>query len=241
VFDEKDYWRQRHDDHDGALRAVGVDTVTERANQLAYQLLADQYSRLLDRLALPEGATALDAGAGVGAFTRLLHSRGLRVTALDISQTALDGIDLPITKVCSPIANADLPDRGFAYVHSFDVVYHVMSDVEWADSLEALCRWSSRYLALHERFLRLPQLVPSKIMKMRPRRQTMAVLERNGFRQVDEMPTYFLSKQLLTYRVADKMPDLFHRVDAWALGRHSDAAWVRSVASHRIKLFERTA
>ena len=45
----------------------------------------------------------------------------------------------------------------------------------------------------------------------------------NGFRQVDEMP------------------DLFHRVDAWALGRHSDAAWVRSVASHRIKLFERTA
>ena len=55
------------------------------------------------------------------------------------------------------------------------------------------------------------------------------------------MPTYFLSKQLLTYRVAGKMPDLFHRVDAWALGRHSGAAWVRSVASHRIKLFERTA
>lgn len=241
MFDEKDYWRQRHDDHDGALRAVGIDTVTERANQLAYQLLADQYSRLLDRLALPEGATALDAGAGVGAFTRLLHSRGLRVTALDISQTALDGIDLPITKVCSPIASADLPDRGFDYVHSFDVVYHVMSDAEWADSLEALCRWSSRHLALHERFLRLPQLVPSKIMKMRPRKQTIAILERNGFRQVDETPTYFLSKQLLTYRVADKMPDLFHRVDAWALGRHSDAAWVRSVASHRIKLFERTA
>ena len=102
-----------------------------------------------------------------------------------------------------------------------------MSDAEWADSLEALCRWSSRHLALHERFLGLPQLVPSKIMKMRPRKQTIAILERNGFRQVDEMPT--------------KMPDLFHRVDAWALGRHSDAAWVRSVASHRIKLFERTA
>ena len=78
-------------------------------------------------------------------------------------------------------------------------------------------------------------------MKMRPRKQTIAILERNGFRQVDEVPTYFLSTQLLTYRVADKVPDLFHRVDAWALGRHSDAAWVRSVASHRIKLFERTA
>ena len=91
-------------------------------------------------------------------------------------------------------------------MHSFDVVYHVMSDAEWADSLEALCRWSSRHLALHQRFLRLPQLVPSKIMKMRPRKQTIAILERNGFRQVDEMPTYFLSKQLLTYRVADRCP-----------------------------------
>lgn len=240
MFDEKDYWRRRHDDHDGALKAVGIDTVTERANQLAYQLLADQYSRLLDRLALPAGTTVLDAGAGVGAFTRMLHSRGFDVTALDISQTALDGIDLRIVKVCSPIAAADLPDRSFDYVHSFDVVYHVMDDAEWAASLEALCRWSSRYVVLHERFLRLPQMVPSKIMKMRPRRQTLGILERNGFRQVDEMPTYFLSKQLLTYRVADKMPDAFHRVDSWALGQHADAAWVRSIASHRIKVFERS-
>lgn len=241
MFDEKNYWRQRHDDHSGALKAVGIDTVSERANRFAYQLLVDQYSRLLDRLALPEGTTALDAGAGVGAFTRLLHARGFDLTALDISQTALDGIDLPITKVCSPIASADLPDGGFEYVHSFDVVYHIMSDAEWAASVEALCRWSSRYVVLHERFLRLPQMVPSKIMKMRPRKQTAAILDRNGFREVDEMPTYFLSKQLLTYRVANSFPDAFHRVDSWALGKHADTAWVRSVASHRVKVFERTA
>jgi SAM-dependent methyltransferase len=240
VFDEKNYWRQRHDDHDGALKAVGIDTMTERGNQLAYQLLADQYSRLLDRLALPPGTTALDAGAGVGAFTRLLHARGLQVTALDISQTALDGIDLPIPKVCSPIATADLPAGAFEYVHSFDVLYHVMSDPEWAASLEALCRWSSRYVVLHERFLRLPQMVPSKIMKMRPRQQTIGILQRHGFRQVDEMPTYFLSKQLLTYRVADKLPDAFYNLDAWALGRHASSPWVMAVSSHRVKVFERT-
>ncbi|MBD3926667.1 class I SAM-dependent methyltransferase [Nocardioides cavernae] len=239
MFDEKNYWRQRHDDHNGALKAVGIDTVTERGNQLAYQLLADQYGRLLDRLALPAGARALDAGAGVGAFTRVLHERGFDVTALDISQTALDGIDLPIAKVCSPIAAADLPDRSFDYVHSFDVLYHVMSDAEWAASLEALCRWSSRYVVLHERFLRLPQWMPSKIMKMRPRQQTIGILERQGLRQVDEMPTYFLSKQLLTYRVAGKRPDAFYKLDAWALGRHSESAWVRAVASHRVKVFER--
>lgn len=239
VFDEKNYWRQRHDDHDGALKAVGIDTMTERGNQLAYELLVNQYTRLLDRLALPAGTVTLDAGAGVGAFTRLLHARGLNVTALDISQTALDGIDLPIPKICSPIASADLPAGGFEYVHSFDVLYHIMSDAEWAASLEALCRWSSRYIVLHERFLRLPQLVPSKIMKMRPRQQTVSILERNGFRQVDEMPTYFMSKQLLTYRVADMVPGAFYKLDAWALGRHSDSALVRAVASHRVKVFER--
>jgi SAM-dependent methyltransferase len=239
VFDEKNYWRQRHDDHGSSLKAVGIDTMTERGNQLAYKLLVDQYTRLLDRLALPDGTETLDAGAGVGAFTRLLHDRGLKVTALDISQSALDGIDLPITKVCSPIASADLPTGGFEYVHSFDVLYHVMDDDEWAASVEALCRWSSRYVVLHERFLRGPQLVPSKIMKMRPRKQTAAILERNGFRQVDEMPTYFLSKQLLTYRVADKLPVQFYNLDAWALGQHADSAWVRAVASHRVKVFER--
>lgn len=239
MFDEKDYWRQRHDDHEGALKAVGIDTVTERANRLAYQLLSDQYSALLDRLDLPKGTTALDAGAGVGAFTRVLHARGFDVTALDISQTALDGIDLPITKVCSPIATADLPEKGFEYVHSFDVLYHIMSDQEWAASVEALARWSSRYVVLHERFLRLPQWMPSKIMKMRPRHLTAGILERNGFRQVDEMPTYFMSKQLLTYRVAGKRPDPFYKLDSWALGQHADSAVVRALSSHRVKVFER--
>ncbi len=237
-FDEKDYWRQRHDAHRGAYQAVGIDTVTERANARSYQLLREQYGGVLDRLALPAGTRVLDAGAGVGAFTRPLHDRGFAVTALDISQTALDGIDLPIEKVCSPIADAGFEPGSFEMVHSFDVVYHIMSDAEWAASVRALGTWSSRYVVMHERFSRLPQWLPSKIMKMRPRKQTAALLGEAGMREVASVPTYFMSKQLLTYRLASFAPDGFYRFDRWSFD-HVPAPVTNALASHRIKVFEK--
>ena len=50
-FDEKSYWRGRHDDHKGRLVAVGIDTISERANQQVYRQLVQRYERLLDRFA----------------------------------------------------------------------------------------------------------------------------------------------------------------------------------------------
>lgn len=238
-FDEKDYWRSRHDDHRGQYKAVGIDNIAERANQLAYQQLVEQYERLLDRLDLPAGTSALDAGAGIGAFTRLLHGRGFDLTALDISQTALDSIDLPIKKICSPIADADLPARSFEYVHSFDVLYHIMNDAEWAASVAVLARSSSRYVVLHERFTRFPQWQPSKIMKMRSRSHTASILRGEGFRETVTVPTYVTTKQLLTYRLSALAPRPFYRLDNWVLSRGGDRRIVQGLASHRIKVFER--
>ena len=239
-FDEKDYWRGRHDDHQGQYKAVGIDNIPERANQLAYRQLVQQYERLLDRLNLPAGTPALDAGAGIGAFTHLLYNRGFDLTALDISQTALDGIDLPIKKICSPIADAELPERAFQYVHSFDVLYHIMDDAEWAASLAALARSSSRYVVLHERFTWLPQWAPSKIMKMRSRGRTASVLRAEGFREFATVPSYFVTKHLLTYRLSALAPQPFYRVDDWVLNRGSGSRVIQGLASHRIKAFERS-
>lgn len=239
TFDEKDYWRKRHEDHRGQLKAVGIDTVDADGNQGFYGQLVDRYRELLDRLDLPRGTTALDAGSGVGTLTRLLHERGFEVTAVDISQTALDGIDLPITKVCSPLATADLPERGFEYVHSFDVVYHIMDEAEWAASVANLGRWSSRYVVMHERFQRIPQWVPSKIMKMRPKGETAAILASQGFREVMTVPTHLTGMHLLTYRLSALAPERFLQADDWVFSRFGDSPVVRELASHRIKVFER--
>lgn len=238
-FDEKDYWRRRHVDHNGHLKAVGVDTVPETANELAYRQLVGEYERVLDRLDLPNGLKALDAGAGVGAFTRVLCARGLDVTALDISQAALDAIDLPVTKVQAPIASATFVDRSFDYVHSFDVLYHIMDDDEWERSLSALAGWSDKYLVLHERFTRFPQWLPSKIMKMRPRQRTAQVLAGLGFHETLSTPTYVMTKHLATYRLSGLAPRPFHRFDDLVLERFRTSPLVAALASHRIKVFER--
>jgi SAM-dependent methyltransferase len=238
-FDEKSYWRDRHDDHKGRLVAVGIDTISERANQQVYRQLVQRYERLLDRLDLPKGTTALDAGSGVGSFTRLLHGRGFEVTALDISQTALDGIDLPIAKVCSPIAKAGFGEQSFEYVHSFDVLYHIMDDDEWAASLAAVGSWSSRFVVLHERFSRVDQWYPSKIMKMRSRQRSAEILRRAGFREAMSTPTYFITRNLLTYRLSALAPVSAHRFDRWVLDRFGESGLVHALSSHRIKVFER--
>jgi SAM-dependent methyltransferase len=212
--------------------------MSEESNAKSYRLLLEQYGHLLDDLALPAGTTALDAGSGVGTFTRLLHERGFRVTSLDISQTALDGIHLPITKVCSPIAEADFAPQSFEYVHSFDVLYHIMSDSEWARSVAALASWSSRYVVLHERFQRFQQWLPSKIMRMRPREHTRQILASAGFEEIASVPTYFLSKQLLTYRFSNRSPEPFYRTDRWSFD-HLPGSLTHAIASHKIKVFER--
>jgi hypothetical protein len=161
------------------------------------------------------------------------------VTALDISRTAVDGIDLPVAKVCSPIAEADFAPASFLYVHSFDVLYHIMSDSEWARSVAALARWSSRYVVLHERFLRFPQWTPSNIMRMRPRQHTRQILASAGFAEVASVPTYLVSKQLLTYRLSSRAPEAFYRTDRWAF-RHLPTSVIDAISSHKIKVFERS-
>ena len=238
-FDEKAYWRKRHVDMTGKLTAVGIDHLRERTNEVSYRLVAEQYERVLDRLALPSGSPVVDAGAGIGFFSRILAARGFDVTAVDISQVALEAIEGVAAKVCSSLATAPIAPRSAALVHSFDVVYHIMDDAEWEASLLALAGWSSRYVVMHERFLRLPQLVPSRIMKMRTRRQTRSVLERAGFSEIYSAPTSIFGKRLLTYMIANYAPDTFYALDHAAVPRVTDTM-LRGLGSHHIKVFART-
>lgn len=237
-FDEKDYWRGRHRKHRSDVRAVGIDHFSERTNEYSYRSVKEQYALLLDKLALPKQTKVLDAGAGIGFYTEMLHQRGFDVTAVDISEDALAGIDLPIEKRCSPLRDAAFAPAAFDVVHSFDVVYHIMSDREWEETLEAFCTWSRRFIILHERFLRLPQLVPSKIMKMRTVAQTSRVLRARGFVEVESVPTHVVSHLVTTYMIASLAPRPFYEIDRWMLDRITGTR-LRELGSHHIKVFER--
>jgi len=237
-FDEKDYWRKRHADMTGRLRAVGIDNLGEHTNARAYQLVAEQYERVLDRLSLSAGTKVVDAGAGVGFFSRLLANRGFDVTAIDISDAALATIECASRKIHSSLAAAPVEPKSAELVHSFDVLYHIMDDREWEASVTAVASWSSRFVVLHERFLHLPQLVPSSIMKMRPVSRTRRLMRDAGFREMYSAPTYAVSKRLLTYKVADYFPDAFYAVDRFLIDAVTNTPLHR-LGSHHIKVFER--
>lgn len=237
-FDEKDYWRGRHRTHAGNVRAVGIDGLSERANAYSYRSVQEQYAALLDKLALPASTRVVDAGAGIGFYTRMLHARGFDVTAVDISREALDGIDLPIEKKCSSLRDAGFAPASFDLVHSFDVVYHIMSDREWRETLEAFCDWSRRYIILHERFFRTPQLLPSRIIKTRTVGQTSRLLRARGFVEVESVPTHVVSHLQTTYMLTARAPEPFYKVDRWLLDRITGTR-LRALGSHHIKVFER--
>jgi 2-polyprenyl-3-methyl-5-hydroxy-6-metoxy-1,4-benzoquinol methylase len=122
------------------LEAVG-DRVRQFYNQVpfpgnldAYGPWQDQAPSLLQRLGLPaetvKGTTLLDAGCGTGEYSRSFANLGANVTAIDLSEGALQRaqeIDaaLGLTGIayrrCSLF---DLPDQEYDVVASLGVLHH---------------------------------------------------------------------------------------------------------------------
>lgn len=85
-------------------------------------------------LVKPQGRV-LDVACGAGRHTRWFDSHGHLVTAVDVSQTALDGIDLPATR-CEKVV-ADLENAPWPLPHrQFDAV--VVTNYLWRALMPSL-------------------------------------------------------------------------------------------------------
>jgi ubiquinone/menaquinone biosynthesis C-methylase UbiE len=81
-------------------------------------------------LSMRPGRNVLNAGAGLGSFTRLLEMRGFDVTSTDVSEAAIDVLR---ERVRGPVLNADLRDlpfcdRSFDLVVAGEVIEHIEND-----------------------------------------------------------------------------------------------------------------
>lgn len=89
AFQADDYWRRRHASYRASIRAVGNSTLTDEQNEQDYAARWNEVSAALGSLIPdPAGRTLLDAGCGIGLFSRRYERAGYSVVGVDLAQEA---------------------------------------------------------------------------------------------------------------------------------------------------------
>ena len=138
VIEAISFWDERHLQH-GELLSGGDLTYDHATNEAFYAM---RLGRLLDVIGASASAAAplrvLDAGCGKGWFTRALTRCGHRVDGIDSSSAAIEecrqlaaGSDR--YAVCH--LDAWAPDYLYDSVVAIDVLFHLMDDGAWRNSV----------------------------------------------------------------------------------------------------------
>lgn len=234
-FDSNKYWKERHKKLTGNA-TVGQKSFSFKGNDFLYRIVIEQYRKLLDEIITSKKITVLDAGAGIGIFTKIFCQKGLQVTAVDLSQESLMKLkesspDVEI--IASPISQ--ISQKKYDIVHSFDVLYHITDKQEWERSLVKLASVTKNYLILHQRFLeRRPLILPDHI-NFYSYSEIEKVLRSQGLTEVNSIPTHVIALRVPTYLLANLFPSLFYRADHCLVNTRIG----KKLGSHYIKVFKR--
>ncbi len=135
------YWNERHRQF-SPLSSGGVVGIDAAANEILYAM---RLGRLLDLVGDASEVRAplrvLDAGCGKGWFARAMARFGHRVDGIDVSEAAIEECRAQAGgrddyAVC---ALSDWrPPYLYDIVYSVDVLFHVMDDDAWAESVRNL-------------------------------------------------------------------------------------------------------
>lgn len=238
LVDDKDYWQQRHSKTQN-LKASGVKSVGVRSNQYIYKILAEQYLTLLKTLDLKDVKTVLDCGFGDGYFLKFYKTNlpDVDIYGVDISQDAKDKIDF-IAKnrlYVSDLSNIKL-EKQFNIVHCFDVLYHILSDRDYRQTLVNMTELSDRYIILHEKFILKSQLISSKHVYMRQAEHTNQILNSKGFYLSHDIPTHFFAMRMLTYKLNKIIPKTLYKIDNHIVNNFHPSAQAR-LGTHHIRVY----
>jgi SAM-dependent methyltransferase len=139
--DPRSYWDARHREHGDALSGVGCVLLDEVGNQRDYETKWEHVSRMLEGESANGARRILDAGCGVGWFTGQLASFGFaEVEAFDFSATAATQAQrkAPGARVFVSALEDARSDRPYDVVICIDVLFHVVDDERWSQSVRNL-------------------------------------------------------------------------------------------------------
>lgn len=239
-FDYKEYWMERHKQKICPLRKSGIKALSEETNRYFYSLVKDQYGRLLKECKISlENKSVLDAGAGTGEYISFFLAKKARVTAIDISENAINHVKMEFPEVKVVVMSLEDLDRYFSahqfdIIHCFDVLYHVTDDVVWEKAIRNFVKTSKKYIILHERFSNTKPIISSKHIEWRSKEKTVTELKKYGFYEIGSIPTSVI-RRLFTYRILDFFPSLYYEIDKVLL----DTNLAYKIGASFIKIFRR--
>lgn len=239
-IDDKAYWKNRHASVN-TIKASGLKSVGVKANSYIYQILTEQYAKLLSTLDISNVKTILDCGFGDGHFLRFFTENfpNKVVTGVDISDAAKDKIDfVPKNRLhVSDLASLKL-DKKFDLVHCFDVLYHILGESDYRSALENIANHSKEYVILHEKFVNKSPRFSSAHVRFRRREYTNQILNSKGFYLFTEIPTHFIGVRFFTYKLNKIIPGVLYKIDKFIADNFPDHLQ-EVLGTHSIRVYKK--
>ncbi|MFC7156810.1 class I SAM-dependent methyltransferase [Halomarina halobia] len=137
------YW-DRSAETNSRYSASGIRAYPEPINRYRKEALFSTINTVLkaQSIELPD-LRILDAGCGTGAYAEFYANAGVDLHGVDISSkslTAIRAARIPGTYTQARLDNLPYSDETFDLVHCFSVLYHILDDNEWINSLAELQR-----------------------------------------------------------------------------------------------------
>lgn len=141
--DPETYWNERISSG-GRYSSIGIRMLPQSVNEHRKKALFETIETVLEdqEIDLPT-SYVLDAGCGTGVYSKFYAQEGATVQGVDISQEAIDTIHdqgIPGEYEQSELHNLRFEDDTFDLIHCFSVLYHVVNDKNWRESLSQLVR-----------------------------------------------------------------------------------------------------
>lgn len=140
-FQPQRYWEARHQQFRNRLQAVGHLQLSHLENAKQYEVKRQHIVEMIDRY-VPEtkNRKLLDAGCGIGVFTKTFVEKGFDVTAIDLSTSAIKHARSAVPQaryIVTPLSTLQL-NEGFDVIAVIDVLLHVVDDRLWRATLASL-------------------------------------------------------------------------------------------------------
>lgn len=138
----KSYWEQRYDSH-GKGTAASVFGDPEQVNRRAKLRFANIVLNEIENLDIEIGAaTALSVGSGTGLVSERIAEQVDSLFGIDFSATAVKNATRNQHSGQYAVAAGNMIpcDEPFDMVTAFSVLYHIVDDQDWQDSIAELAR-----------------------------------------------------------------------------------------------------